>query len=198
NNPTPAKTARVPEHVAIIMDGNGRWAQARGQIRTDGHTKGAEAVREAVRTARREGVKFLTLYAFSVANWNRPAFEVKALMQLLAQFANSEKEELRERGIRLAVIGEFEKLPPSARDALRDAMEYTRDGKEMVLSLALSYGARSDITSAVQRIAEQVKAGKISADQITEDVLRRNMTTSTLPNVDLLIRTGGESRVSDF
>jgi undecaprenyl diphosphate synthase len=184
--------------VAIIMDGNGRWAQARGQIRTDGHTKGAEAVREAVRTARREGVKYLTLYAFSVANWNRPAFEVRALMQLLAQFANSEKEELRERGIRLAVIGEFDKLPTSAQQALSDAMEYTRDGREMVLSLALSYGARNDITVAVQRLAEQVKAGKISAAEITEDVLRQHMTTSELPNVDLLIRTGGESRVSDF
>ncbi len=180
------------------MDGNGRWAQARGQIRTDGHTKGAEAVREAVRTARREGVKYLTLYAFSVANWNRPAFEVKALMQLLAQFANSEKEELRERGIRLSVIGEFAKLPASAQQALRDAMEYTRDGQEMVLSLALSYGARNDITLAVQRIAERVKAGELSPSEITEDLLRQNMSTSDLPNVDLLIRTGGESRVSDF
>jgi undecaprenyl diphosphate synthase len=180
------------------MDGNGRWAQARGQIRTDGHTKGAEAVREAVRTARREGVKYLTLYAFSVANWNRPAFEVRALMQLLAQFANSEKEELRERGIRLAVIGEFDKLTPSAQEALHDAMEFTRDGQEMVLSLALSYGARNDLTLAVQRLAEQVKAGKISATEITEDLLRQHMTTSELPNVDLLIRTGGESRVSDF
>lgn len=198
SNPTPSKSPSAPEHVAIIMDGNGRWAQARGQIRTDGHTKGAEAVREAVRTARREGVRYLTLYAFSVANWNRPAFEVRALMQLLAQFANSEKEELRERGIRLSVIGEFDKLPVAAQAALRDAMDYTRDGEEMVLSLALSYGARNDITLAVRRLAEQLKNGELAAADITEDMLRQNMTTSQLPNVDLLIRTGGESRVSDF
>lgn len=188
----------MPEHVAIIMDGNGRWAQARGQIRTDGHTKGAEAVREAVRTARREGVRYLTLYAFSVANWNRPAFEVRALMQLLAQFANSEKEELRERGIRLAVIGEFDQLPTEARSALQEAMDYTREGTDMVLSLALSYGARNDMTQAVRRVVEQVKSGRIDASDVTEDLLRQYMTTHELPNVDLLIRTGGESRVSDF
>jgi undecaprenyl diphosphate synthase len=198
NNPTPTKSQRVPEHVAIIMDGNGRWAQARGQIRTDGHVKGADAVREAVRTARREGVRYLTLYAFSVANWNRPAFEVRALMQLLAQFANSEKEELKERGIRLAVIGEFDQLPENARQALQDAMDYTRDGQEMVLSLALSYGARNDITCAMRRLAERVARGELSSSEITEDLLRQNMTTRDLPNVDLLIRTGGESRVSDF
>jgi undecaprenyl diphosphate synthase len=198
NDPAPAKVTCIPSHVAIIMDGNGRWAQARGQIRTDGHTKGADAVREVVRSARREGVRYLTLYAFSVANWNRPAFEVRALMQLLAQFANSEKVELREQGIRLAVIGEFDRLSPAAQAALHEAIEFTKDGTSMVLSLALSYGGRHDITNAARALAERVKAGTLEPSAITEELLRQELTTRSLPDVDLLIRTGGESRVSDF
>ena len=195
---TSTKLPRVPSHVAIIMDGNGRWAQARGQIRTDGHTKGADAVREVVRTARREGVRYLTLYAFSVANWSRPAFEVRVLMQLLAQFANSEKAELREQGIRLAVVGELHRLSQTAQDALHEAMEFTKDGTSMVLSLALSYGGRHDLANAARSLAERVKEGSLSPADITEDLLRQELTTRSLPDVDLLIRTGGESRISDF
>lgn len=198
NSSAPAHLTRVPSHVAIIMDGNGRWAQARGQIRTDGHTKGADAVREVVRAARREGVRYLTLYAFSVANWNRPAFEVRALMQLLAEFANSEKAELREQGIRLEVIGEFHRLSPAAQASLREAIEFTQDGSSMVLSLALSYGGRHDITNAAKALAERVRDGSLNPSDITEDLLRHELTTRSLPDVDLLIRTGGESRVSDF
>lgn len=198
NSAAKAQFARVPAHVAIIMDGNGRWAQARGQIRTDGHTKGADAVREVVRASRREGVRYLTLYAFSVANWNRPAFEVRALMQLLAQFAMSEKVELREQGIKLQVIGEFHRLAPSAQDALNEAMEFTKDGTQMVLSLALSYGGRHDIANAARALAERVSQGALKPAEITEDLLRQELTTRALPDVDLLIRTGGESRVSDF
>jgi undecaprenyl diphosphate synthase len=194
----PVPSPRVPAHVAIIMDGNGRWAQARGQIRTDGHTKGADAVREVVRACRREGVRYLTLYAFSVANWSRPAFEVRALMQLLAQFANSEKGELREQGIKLSVIGEFHRLSPVAQTALHEAIEFTQDGTSMVLSLALSYGGRHDITNAARSLAERVKNGSLNPSDITEDLLRKELTTRSLPDVDLLIRTGGESRVSDF
>jgi undecaprenyl diphosphate synthase len=187
-----------PAHVAIIMDGNGRWAESRGLPRTEGHAQGAESVREAVRTARSRGVRFLTLYAFSVANWDRPRSEVRALMQLLAQFAEQEKYELRERGIRLNVIGEVEELPTAPRRAIEEAMAYTGDSQDMVLSLALSYGGRNDIVSAARALAIKVRAGLLLPEEIDEKRLTAELTTHALPSVDLLIRTGGESRVSDF
>jgi undecaprenyl diphosphate synthase len=189
---------RVPNHVAIIMDGNGRWAEARGLRRTDGHAKGADAVRETVRACRSEGVKFLTLYAFSVANWKRPVTEVTALMHLLAHFAEKEKYELRDRGIRLNVIGDIEELPATARRSIEAAMDFTADGREMVLSLALSYGGRSDIVTATRALAIKVRAGLLLPEEIDEERLAQEMSTRQLPSVDLLIRTGGESRVSDF
>lgn len=187
-----------PKHIAIIMDGNGRWAEARGLPRTEGHTQGAESVREAVRTCRARGVGYLTLYAFSVANWDRPRSEVRALMQLLAHFAEREKYELREKGIRLNVIGEIEELPTQARKAIENAMEFTGGSSDMVLSLALSYGGRNDIVSAARALAIKVKAGLLLPEEIDEKRLSSEMTTHALPAVDLLIRTGGESRVSDF
>jgi undecaprenyl diphosphate synthase len=180
------------------MDGNGRWAQARGLARTEGHAKGADAVRETVRAARSLGVKYLTLYAFSVANWNRPKGEVSALMQLLAHFAEREKLELRDRGIRLNVIGELDELPHRARQSVEDAMAYTSDGEEMVLSLALSYGGRNDIVTAARSLAIKVKAGLILPEEVDEQRFQAEMSSHALPAVDLLIRTGGESRVSDF
>jgi undecaprenyl diphosphate synthase len=192
------KSAGIPRHVAIIMDGNGRWAQARGLPRAEGHTRGAEAVRETVRTSRARGVKFLTLYAFSVANWDRPRSEVRALMQLLAHFADREKVELREKGIRLNVIGDVEELPTAPRRAIESAMEHTAEGNEMVLSLALSYGGRQDILSAARALAVKVRAGVLLPEDIDEKALAAEMSTHALPPVDLLIRTGGESRVSDF
>jgi undecaprenyl diphosphate synthase len=194
-HPFPKNT---PGHVAIIMDGNGRWAEARGLPRTDGHAQGAESVREAVRTARANGVRFLTLYAFSVANWDRPRSEVRALMRLLAHFADQEKVELREQGIRLNVIGDIEELPTEPRRAIDDAMAHTADCDDMVLSLALSYGGRADIVSAARSLAIKVRAGLLLPEEIDERCLSAEMTTGQLPPVDLLIRTGGESRVSDF
>jgi undecaprenyl diphosphate synthase len=188
----------MPKHVAIIMDGNGRWAEARGLPRTDGHAQGAESVRETVRTARARGVRFLTLYAFSVANWDRPRSEVRALMQLLAQFAGQEKYELAERGIRLNVIGELDELPTAPRRAIEDAMAFTGNAEDMVLSLALSYGGRNDIVSAARSIAIKVRAGLLLPEEIDEKRLCSEMSTHALPSVDLLIRTGGEARVSDF
>lgn len=188
----------VPKHVAIIMDGNGRWAQARGLHRSEGHAEGARAVRETVRTCRKAGVRYLTLYAFSVANWARPRPEVAALMRLLADFAEKERQELRERGIRLNVIGDLEELPTFARRAVEEAMEYTADCKDMTLSLALSYGGRRDIVDAARSIAVRARAGLILPEDIDEEFFHRQMTTHSLPDVDLLIRTGGESRVSDF
>ncbi len=192
------KYERVPQHIAIIMDGNGRWAQARGLARTEGHAKGADSVRATVRACRAAGVRYLTLYAFSVANWKRPATEVRALMHLLAHFADQEKRELRKQGIRLNVVGDVAELPTAARRAIEDAMAYTADGSDMVLSLALSYGGRHDIVSAARALAIKVSAGLLLPEEIDEDRLQAEMSTQELPPVDLLIRTGGESRVSDF
>ncbi len=188
----------VPPHVAIIMDGNGRWAQARGLHRAQGHAEGARAVREAVRTSREAGVRYLTLYAFSVANWSRPKPEVEALMRLLQDFAEKERQELREKGIRLDVVGDLEDLPIFARRAVEDAREYTADCNNMVLSLALSYGGRRDIADAARSIAVRARAGLILPEDIDEEFFHKQMSTQSLPDVDLLIRTGGESRVSDF
>jgi undecaprenyl diphosphate synthase len=188
----------IPKHVAIIMDGNGRWAQARGLHGAKGHSQGAEAVRRAVRAFRAEGVQYLTLYAFSVANWSRPQSEVKTLMQLLAQFAEQERHELKQRGIRLAVVGDIDELPTPARRALEDTVALTAEGQEMVLSLALSYGGRRDLVDAMRALAIQVNAGLLLPEEIDEARLRAEMSTRDLPPVDLLIRTGGASRVSDF
>jgi undecaprenyl diphosphate synthase len=188
----------IPNHIAIIMDGNGRWAQSRGLARMAGHAEGARAVREAVRTAREIGVRYLTLYAFSVANWSRPRQEVEALMELLRDFAQKERQELREKGIRLSVIGELEDLPIIARRAVEETQAYTADCTEMTLSLALSYGGRRDIVDAARTLAVRARAGTVLPEEIDEDLFHREMTTHSLPDVDLLIRTGGESRVSDF
>ena len=194
---TNAKSA-IPNHVAMIMDGNGRWAKQRKLTRIKGHTEGAKAVRSVVRTCRNDGVKFLTLYAFSVANWSRPRPEVRALMTLLADFASKEKVELREKGIRLSVVGEIDELPTFARRAIESAIEYTAGGEEMTLSLALSYGGRRDIVHAAKAIAAQARAGLLLPEDIDESFLRAQLSTRTLPDVDLLIRTSGESRMSDF
>ena len=180
------------------MDGNGRWAQARGLARAEGHAEGARAVRDTVRACREGGVRHLTLYAFSVANWSRPRQEVEALMKLLVDFSMKEKHELRERGIRINVIGELEDLPTVARRAVEDARQYTADCTDMILSLALSYSGRRDIVDAARSLAIRAKAGLILPEEIDEQFFHGEMTTHTLPDVDLLIRTGGESRVSDF
>ena len=188
----------VPRHVAIIMDGNGRWAQANGLSRVEGHAEGARAVREAVRTCRKEGVEFLTLYAFSVANWGRPRLEVRALMSLLLDFAEREKRELRDQDVKLEVIGDLEELPISTRHAVESAIEYTAGCSGMTLSLALSYGGRADIINAARAIAIRAQNGMLLPEEITEDTFQSAMSTRSLPAVDLLIRTGGERRVSDF
>jgi undecaprenyl diphosphate synthase len=188
----------LPRHVAIIMDGNGRWAKARGLERVEGHAEGARAVRDAVETAARIGVKYLTLYAFSVANWARPSIEIEALMRLLVEFAQQERAELRQMGIRVNVIGSLEDLPTTTRHAVEDLMRYTADGSRMTLSLALSYGGRQDIIEAARSLAVRARAGLVLPEEIDETFFHHEMTTGALPDVDLLIRTGGETRVSDF
>jgi undecaprenyl diphosphate synthase len=189
---------RTPRHVAIIMDGNGRWAQARGLERAEGHAEGARAVRDAVETSARIGVEYLTLYAFSNANWQRPRGEVEALMRLLVDFAKRERPELRANGIRVNVIGQLEDLPTVTRHAVEDLIHYTADGDRMTLTLALSYGGRQDIVEAARALAVRARAGLVLPEEIDEAFLHREMSTRSLPDVDLLIRTGGETRVSDF
>jgi undecaprenyl diphosphate synthase len=191
-------TGRLPRHIAIIMDGNGRWAKARGHQRIVGHSEGAKAVRHVVETASRIGIEYLTLYAFSANNWARPTAEVEALMGLMVEFARNERAELRQNGIRVKVIGEIERLPPRTREAIADLMQATADGSRMTLTLALSYGGRQDVVNAARKLAEEVATGRLDPSQIDEAALRHAMTTRELPDVDLLIRTGGEARISDF
>lgn len=188
----------IPRHVAIIMDGNGRYAKARGQVRWEGHSAGAKSVREAVETARSLGIEYLTLYAFSVNNWSRPRLEVEALMRLLTHFARREQADLIRQGIRVKVAGRIGDLPASVRRAVEGLMEATSAGTQMTLTLAISYGARADILEAARSLALDVARGLIAPSSIDESALRKRMWTADLPDVDLLIRTGGESRISDF
>ncbi len=188
----------IPKHVAIIMDGNGRWAVARGKPRRHGHRAGAAAVREVVRGCRAAGVEYLTLYAFSLNNWTRPRIEVSALMALLIRFANKEVDELCEREISVGVVGRPDDLPSGTHQALRTLMERTACGTRMRLSLALSYSGRDDMTRAVRTAAELTAQGKLDPKDINEAWVGEHLSTHGLPNVDLLIRTGGEWRISDF
>ena len=193
SNPLP-----LPRHVAIIMDGNGRWATARNLQRIEGHAEGAKSVRHAVETASRIGIEFLTLYAFSANNWARPSAEVEGLMALMVDFARTECAELRQNSIRVKVIGEIDRLPAYTRNAVDELVRATSGGERMTLTLALSYGARQDVIRAFGLLARQVKEGNLDPSAIDEHTLRAAMTTQYLPDVDLLIRTGGESRISDF
>ncbi len=189
---------QLPRHVAIIMDGNGRWAQARGLERSKGHAEGARAVRDTVETAARMGIRYLTLYAFSMANWSRPRSEIEMLMRLLLEFSRQERMELRQLGIRVRVAGRLDELPLLTRLAVRELVDYTAGGEGMTLVLALSYGGRREMVEAARSLAEKVRAGELDPSAIEETTFRAQMSTRELPDVDLLLRTGGESRVSDF
>src|SRR5262245_40291911 len=185
----------LPDHVAIIMDGNGRWAAARGGARTDGHREGAEAVRRVVRAAREIGIRHLTLYAFSAQNWERPAAEVAELMQLLLRFVLQERAELNARGIRLTTIGDESRLPVFVRGPLAALTEATRANRGMTLCLALSYGGRESIVRAAQRLARAAVEGRVQPEAIGEGQLTQALDTRTLPPPDLVIRTSGEQRL---
>ena len=182
----------IPEHIAIIMDGNGRWAKAKGLPRTAGHVEGVTTVRIITEEAARMGVKYLTLYTFSTENWNRPQTEVEALMDLV--ITGLEEELFTKNNIRLRVIGEWDRLPENVRRSLGDCMEHTAGNTRMTLTIALSYSSRWELTRAVQDI---VKEG-IRPEQITEETVSRHLTTSFMPDPDLLIRTGGELRISNY
>ena len=188
----------VPRHVAIIMDGNGRWAQARDLPRSRGHEAGAESVRAVVRECRKQGVEVLTLYSFSTENWSRPPEEVSALMSLLKRYVLQERSELMEQGIRIQVIGQISRLPLFVRKPLAVLCKDSQANHHMVLNLALSYGGRAEIVAAVRQLARDVVAGEIDADAITEQMVTERLDTAGLPDPDLLIRTSGEWRLSNF
>jgi len=187
-----------PVHVAIIMDGNGRWAKARGLPRTAGHQKGAEAVRETIKSAAAMGISYLTLFGFSSENWKRPETEIKDLMGLLRYYLDKEVKELHAEGIRFQVIGNRGRLAPDIQDLIERAEALTRNNTRMTLTIALSYGSRAEITEAVRRIADEVRAGTLNPDTLDEDVFQRHLYTAGIPDPDLLIRTSGEKRISNF
>jgi undecaprenyl diphosphate synthase len=190
--------ARLPAHVAIIMDGNGRWAKKRMFNRVKGHEQGADTVRMAVRVSRELGIDVLTLYAFSTENWQRPETEVSALMSLLKRFLKSEKKDMLKHNIRLNTIGEVERLPNSVNAMLKETMQATENNTGMVLNLALSYGARSEIVRMVQQLSETVAEGKLRPEAIDEEMVSAHLYTRNIPDPDLLIRTSGEMRISNF
>jgi undecaprenyl diphosphate synthase len=190
--------AKLPQHVAIIMDGNGRWAKKRALNRIRGHEEGAESVRVIVRTSRKIGIRWLTLYAFSEENWKRPKYEVEALMTLLKRFMVSELEQMRDNGIRFRVIGRVRKLPGDVQRKLRETVEKTSHNQDMVLTLALSYGGRQELADAVAGIAKGIESGALSSWDISEELISRHLYTADMPDPDFLIRTGGEYRVSNF
>jgi len=193
--PTPRP---VPRHIAIIMDGNGRWAQARGLPRIAGHRHGAEAARRAVTAAAELGVPYLTLFGFSSENWRRPSGEIQDLMGLLRHYLRGEIAELHRNGVRLRVIGELGKLDPDIIEMIERAEAMTRDNARITVTIALSYGGRAEIVAAVRAIAQQVQSGSLAAAAINEDCFARYLFTAGLPDPDLLIRTSGEQRISNF
>jgi len=189
---------RLPQHVAIIMDGNGRWAQARGKPRTAGHERGADAVRETMRAARRLGISALTLYAFSEQNWDRPEAEINALVDLLCECLVSERNELVDNEIRLSAIGRLHKLPQHAQSRLRSLTSETESYEGMTLTLALSYGGREELIDAARALASKARDGEIEPGEIDEAAIDRLLPSMDVGPVDLLIRTGGEQRISNF
>ncbi len=189
---------RLPKHIAIIMDGNGRWAQEKGQDRLYGHFHGVESVRDIVEGSAELGIEYLTLYAFSTENWDRPEYEVTGLMELLVDTIRKEVETLNKNNIRLHVIGDMNMLPDSARKELNEALEITSKNTGLNLVMALSYSSRWELVNAVKNIAKDVKDGKVDPASITQDTLQQYLTTSNLPDPELMIRTSGEYRISNF
>jgi undecaprenyl diphosphate synthase len=191
-------STRIPQHVAIIMDGNGRWAQARKLPRTQGHLEGVKRVEEAIPTAIRAGIKVLTIYAFSTENWNRPENEVSMLMHTLLAVLNQKVKKMHESGVRILFIGRKQGVPDAVLKGFEDTMRLTRDNTRLTLVVAFNYGGRLEILDAVTKIANDVKDGKINAGQLNEELFSSYLYTHGLPDPDLLIRTSGEQRISNF
>ncbi|WP_140936691.1 isoprenyl transferase [Sphingobacterium lumbrici] len=188
----------VPRHIAIIMDGNGRWAKGLGKLRVFGHQNGVSAVRETLEGAIEIGVQYLTLYAFSSENWNRPKMEVKALMELLVNSLSKELKTFQKNGIRLNTIGNITDLPLNCQEKLKETIEATKFNTSCTLTLALSYGSRKEIVDAAKAIAGQVKDGRLNVEDISEDIFQQHLYTADLPDPDLMIRTSGEYRISNY
>ncbi|MUP44484.1 isoprenyl transferase [Gramella sp. BOM4] len=189
---------KLPVHIAIIMDGNGRWAKQKGLFRVAGHEEGTKAVRDVVEGCAELGIKNLTLYAFSTENWNRPKFEVDTLMKLLVSSLKKEIKTLQDNNIKLTSIGNITNLPKKAQKELKDVIEKTSENSHMTLTLALSYGSREEITSCIRQIADKVKSGELKPNEVDESVINEHLYTRNFPDVDLLIRTSGEQRISNF
>jgi len=192
------RSERFPRHVAIIMDGNGRWAKARGLSRAEGHRRGADVVRKVTTAAARIGLKYLTLYSFSIENWKRPATEVNALMGLYAEYLRRERPSQMANNIRLVLFGRRDGLPQAVLDELDRSIELSAGNSGLTLGLALNYGSRVEITDAVRALAGEVRAGRLAPEQITEAMISQRLYTAAVPDPDLLIRTAGERRISNF
>ena len=198
SSPSGVPADKLPRHIAVIMDGNGRWARERGLPRIEGHRRGSESVRACTAACIEAGVPYLTLYAFSKENWQRPADEVGALMLLLDRFLAERTAEIMERNIRLLAIGHLADLPGKARKRLEDTIAKSANNTALTLTLALSYGARTEIVDATRAIAREVKAGKLDPETIDEDTIASHLYTAGVPDPDLLVRTSGEMRISNF
>lgn len=198
NKSTTINTENLPTHLAIIMDGNGRWAKQRGMLRAFGHESGTKSVKQTIENCTNLGIKYLTLYTFSTENWNRPKLEVQTLMKILINTLKKELPTLQKNNIRLSTIGNSEMLPEKARNQLFEVIEKTKDNNKMVLTLALSYGSREEIISAVKQISEKVKTNAIAVTDINEEIITQHLYTHDMPDVDLVIRTSGEQRISNF
>ncbi|MDY5212427.1 isoprenyl transferase [Intestinibacter sp.] len=188
----------LPKHIAIIMDGNGRWAKKRFLPRTAGHKAGVETVRTVITECKRLGIKHVTLYTFSTENWKRPALEVETLMTLLQSYLKKEVAELNRNNVKLTAIGDIEKLPKSCLEELKKAMELTKNNDGPNLNLALNYGGRYDITNAVKQISRDIENHKLNSESITEETIKNYLSTKSIPDPDLVIRTSGEQRLSNF
>ena len=191
-------STNLPKHLAIIMDGNGRWAKKQGLLRTLGHESGTKSVKENIKSCAKLGIEYLTLYAFSTENWNRPKLEVDTLMKILVRSLKKELKTLQDNNIKLNTIGNLEKLPKSAQKELLDVIKKKKNNSRMTLTLALSYGSREEIVSAVKNISNKVKNNIISIDSIDDSIINEHLYTHNLPDVDLVIRTSGEHRISNF
>lgn len=191
-------TNKLPSHIAVIMDGNGRWAKGKGKFRIFGHQNGVKAVRDVTEAAAELGVKYMTLYAFSTENWNRPKLEINALMELLVSTIRKETKTLMENNIKLQAIGDINSLPTKCKKELEEAIAETKNNKHMTLVLALSYSARWDMTQAIQHIASEVATGNLLPTAIDENTISQYLSTAGIPNPELMIRTSGEHRVSNF
>ena len=191
-------STRLPKHLAIIMDGNGRWAKQQGLLRALGHESGTKSVKVIIESCAKLGIEFLTLYAFSTENWNRPKLEVETLMKVLINSLKKELKTLQQNNIKLNAIGNLEKLPTSAQRQLLDVIDKTKDNTQMTLTLALSYGSREELVNVVRNICTKVKNNIISLDDIDDSIINEHLYTQNLPDVDLLIRTSGEHRISNF